>query len=109
ADAAGVLSVLLVSPGLVVIRHTSALPLERRPHPRVAPPRSVHHGGVTNRTSPVSEIMTAARVSVRPDDGVESAMRALVEHDVDAAPVVDADGVVVGMLSNSDLIVRESR
>ena len=53
--------------------------------------------------------MTAAPVTVHPDDGVESAMRALVDHDVDAAPVVDSDGVLVGMLSNSDLIVRESR
>lgn len=53
--------------------------------------------------------MTTAPVSVHPDDGVEAAMRALVEHDVDAAPVVDADGIVVGLLSNSDLIVRESR
>ena len=53
--------------------------------------------------------MTTARVTVRPDDGVEAAMRALVEHDVEAAPVVDANGAVVGLLSNSDLIVRESR
>src|SRR4051794_20622265 len=53
--------------------------------------------------------MTAARVTVAPDDGVETAMRALVEHDVDAAPVVDADANVVGLLSNSGLIVRESR
>jgi CBS domain-containing protein len=36
-------------------------------------------------------------------------MRMLVDHDVDAAPVIDGDGVVVGLLSNSDLIVRESR
>lgn len=53
--------------------------------------------------------MTTARVTVQPDDGVESAMRALVDHDVVAAPVVDAGGAVVGVLSNSDLIVRESR
>lgn len=69
----------------------------------------MHHGGVTNRTSAVSEIMTTPRVTVAPGDGVETAMRALVDHEVDAAPVVDADDHVVGLLSNSDLIVRESR
>lgn len=53
--------------------------------------------------------MAAPRVTVRPDDGVEIAMRALVDNDVDAAPVVDDSGAVVGLLSNSDLIVRESR
>src|SRR3954471_17830479 len=53
--------------------------------------------------------MTTEPITVRPDDGVESAMRVLVDHGIDAAPVVDADGMVVGMLSNSDLIVQESR
>jgi CBS domain-containing protein len=53
--------------------------------------------------------MTTPRVTVGPDDGVEVAMRAMVDHDVDAAPVVDGSGSLVGMLSNSDLIVRESR
>lgn len=53
--------------------------------------------------------MTTAPVTVHPDDGVEAAMLALVEHNVEAAPVVDTNGAVVGLLSNSDLIVRESR
>ena len=53
--------------------------------------------------------MTAPRVTVAPGDTVDSAMRALVDHEVDAAPVVDAEGAVVGLLSDSDLIVRESR
>ena len=53
--------------------------------------------------------MTPARVTVSPGDGVEPAMRMLVDHDIDAAPVVDGDSVVVGLLSNTDLIVRESR
>ena len=53
--------------------------------------------------------MTAPRVTVAPGDTVDAAMRALVDHDVDAAPVVDDEGALVGLLSNSDLIVRESR
>jgi len=47
--------------------------------------------------------------TVRPEDSVDAAMKALVEADTDAAPVVDENGAVVGMLSNSDLIVREGR
>jgi CBS domain-containing protein len=57
----------------------------------------------------VSEIMRPPRATVRPDDAVDAAMKALVEADADAAPVVDDSGNVVGMLSNSDLIVREGR
>ena len=53
--------------------------------------------------------MHPPRVTVRPEDAVDAAMKALVEADADAAPVVDASGAVVGMLSNSDLIVREGR
>ena len=43
-----------------------------------------------------------------PDDEVEQAMRQLLDRNIDAAPVVDDDGCVVGMLSNGDLIVQES-
>jgi len=106
-DTSGVLSILLFGPRLFV-RHSSRVPAGRPGYPR-APRAACQHGGVTNRTSPISEIMITALVTVAPDDGVEVAMRALVDHDVDAAPVVDAGGAVVGLLSNSDLIVRESR
>jgi CBS domain-containing protein len=44
-----------------------------------------------------------------PDDPVEEAMRALVDHDVEAAPVALADGTLIGVLSNTDLIVQESQ
>jgi len=53
--------------------------------------------------------MHPPRATVRPEDSVEAAMKALVEADAEAAPVVDESGAVVGMLSNSDLIVREGR
>ena len=107
ADAPRVLGVLLVGPRLFV-RHGSGVPARRPVYPRT-PRAACQHGGVTNRNSAVSEIMTTAPVTVGPDDGVEVAMRAMVDHNVDAAPVVDAGGAVVGLLSNSDLIVRESR
>ena len=62
-----------------------------------------------DRNSPVREIMTTDVLTFGPDDGVEQAMRTLVEREIDAAPVVDADGGVIGMLSTSDLIVQGSK
>lgn len=64
---------------------------------------------MTNRTSPVSEIMHTDFVVLHPGDTVESAMRTLVDRNVDAAPVTDAGGVLLGMLSNTDLIVQEAQ
>ena len=61
-----------------------------------------------DRNSPVREIMTTDVLTFQQDDGVEAAMRAMVDRNVDAAPVVDANANLVGMLSNSDLIVQES-
>ena len=61
-----------------------------------------------NRHTAVREIMTTDVLTFRSDDNVEHAMRTMVDRDVDAAPVVDENGGLVGMLSNSDLIVQES-
>lgn len=61
-----------------------------------------------DRNSPVSEVMTTEVLTFAPGDTVEDAIRTLVDRGVDGAPVVDEDGVVVGMLSNGDLIVRET-
>jgi len=52
--------------------------------------------------------MTTDVLTFGPDDEVEQAMRKLLDRNIDAAPVVDADGKVVGLLSNGDLIVQES-
>jgi CBS domain-containing protein len=61
-----------------------------------------------DRNSPVRDIMTTDVLTFGPDDGVEQAMRALLERNIDAAPIVDEKGAVVGVLSNGDLIVQES-
>jgi CBS domain-containing protein len=57
----------------------------------------------------VRDVMTADVVSFSPDENVEAAMQRLVERGVDAGPVVDQGGDVVGMLSTGDLIVEEAR
>jgi CBS domain-containing protein len=57
----------------------------------------------------VQDVMTTDVVSFTPDENVEAAMQRLVERGVDAGPVVDQAGDVVGMLSTGDLIVEEAR
>ncbi len=52
--------------------------------------------------------MTRDVVTVSPDQSFESAADLLAEHRIGAAPVVDADGAVVGMLRDEDLILSEA-
>lgn len=59
-----------------------------------------------SRQQPVAEAMTRDVLSFSTDHSVSSAMDALVERGINGAPVVDAGGAVVGMLSTSDLIVQ---
>lgn len=61
------------------------------------------------RTTPVAEIMTTDVLAFRAHDPVREAMTLLVDRDVDAGPVVDESGAVVGMLSTADLVVRDAR
>jgi CBS domain-containing protein len=61
------------------------------------------------RDMPVSDVMTTDVVSFTPTENVQTAMQRLVERNVDAGPVLDEAGRVVGMLSTGDLIVEEAR
>lgn len=61
-----------------------------------------------DRSSPVRDLMSTDVVSFSADDNVESAMRIMVDKGLSAAPVVDGDGAVIGVLSDADLIVQES-
>src|SRR5690349_8158377 len=61
------------------------------------------------REMPVRSVMTADVVSFTPDQNVQDAMQQLAAREIDAGPVVDGDGAVVGMLSTGDLIVGEAR
>ena len=61
------------------------------------------------RSMPVSSVMTTDVLTFSPDDTVEAAMKAMVERNVDGAPVVDPFGKVVGMLTTGDLILQESQ
>lgn len=61
------------------------------------------------RDMPVEMVMTTDVVSFSPSDNVRDAMLRLMERGVDAGPVLDGQGRVVGMLSTGDLIVEEAR
>jgi CBS domain-containing protein len=61
------------------------------------------------REMAVGDVMTTDVVTFTPDENVQAAMQRLVDRGVDAGPVVDDAGAVVGMLSTGDLIVEEAR
>ena len=61
------------------------------------------------RNSLVRQVMTTDVLTFRPSDTVETAARALSERRLGGAPVVDDDGVVVGLLEDDDLIVQDTR
>ena len=57
----------------------------------------------------VREIMETEVVAVRPDDDVEGVLRLLRAHDLPGVPVVDERGRPVGMVTESDLVIRDER
>jgi CBS domain-containing protein len=59
-------------------------------------------------TTAVRDVMTSNVVTLRPDQTFEEAADLLADHKVGAAPVVDGDGKVIGLLRDEDLIVSES-
>ncbi len=61
------------------------------------------------RDLPVTDIMTSPAITLQPDTTVEDAVGLLVERGIGGAPVVDADGRLVGLLDDDDLIVSEAR
>lgn len=61
------------------------------------------------RSTPVADIMTTDVLSFHAGDGVREAMTLLVDREVDAGPVLDEEGRVIGILSTADLVVRDAR
>jgi CBS domain-containing protein len=55
----------------------------------------------------VAEIMDADVPSVRPDDDARTAIDLLSKTDLGAIPVIDDDGRVAGIVSESDLVLSE--
>src|SRR5581483_7437398 len=55
----------------------------------------------------VSDIMTAAPVTVEPTATVKEIAAKLLDHDIRAVPVVDIGDRLVGLVSEADIICRE--
>lgn len=56
---------------------------------------------------PVTRFMTGGPVTVEEDEELSEVVDAMVEHRIGAVPVVDADGVLVGIVSYVD-VLREA-
>jgi CBS-domain-containing membrane protein len=57
----------------------------------------------------VAEIMSRPAITVKADTGIKEAARLLVELGISALPVVDAYEVLVGIVSEADLLPMETR
>lgn len=57
--------------------------------------------------SKVEDIMDRDPESVNPDDDIKTVLDRLREHDLPGLPVVDADGKVVGIITESDLVISD--
>jgi CBS domain-containing protein len=55
-------------------------------------------------TLTAAEIMTTKVVTARPEDSVARVARVLSDHEISALPVCDPQGVVIGMVSEGDLM-----
>ncbi len=54
----------------------------------------------------VSDLMTTGIASVSPDTPVSAVVRLLAERGISGVPVMDADGVLLGMVTEGDLMRR---
>ncbi len=59
-------------------------------------------------TKTVAEVMTPDPAVVKADDSLQTAIALLVEKKISALPVVDAQGKLVGIISDSDLTWQET-
>jgi CBS domain-containing protein len=55
----------------------------------------------------IREIMDPSPTTVAPDASVEEVVAALREHQLPGLPVVDADGQVVGIVTEADLVLPD--
>jgi CBS domain-containing protein len=56
----------------------------------------------------VHEVMTTAVVTVRPDATLKEAALLLAENGISGLPVVDGEGAVLGVVSEADVLAKES-
>jgi len=92
----------------------------RRPQPpsmrSQAPGAALYTNGVAEATGEaqlsrtyetVGDVMTSTVISVTPETKVIDALELIVEHRITGMPVVDAEGKVVGVVSDYDLLALD--
>ena len=52
------------------------------------------------------DIMTRDVVTVRKGTSIDGAARLMAKHEISGLPVLDADGYLVGMITESDIILK---
>lgn len=58
------------------------------------------------QTTKVEEVMTRKLITCRPDDDVESAMKAMAQYQLRRIPVVENGNRLVGIISQADVATR---
>lgn len=53
------------------------------------------------------DIMTDASITFSPETDIRTAAKILLEHRINGAPVVDANGALLGVLCQSDLVAQQ--
>lgn len=77
---------------------------DRHHEPLPAMARAVRTGPAPAGDTPVRAVMTRDVVTVRPPDPVRAAAELMLHHRHTALPVVDDGGVLVGVLSEADIL-----
>jgi CBS domain-containing protein len=60
--------------------------------------------GQTQTSVPVREIMTREPITIRPEASIYEAMKLMRERDIGCLPVVNAEGRLVGILTEHDFM-----
>jgi CBS domain-containing protein len=55
---------------------------------------------------PIADVMTREVITLTPDMSIAESWQRMVKHNLKALPVVDANNVVVGMLTDEDILTR---
>ena len=55
----------------------------------------------------VADIMETGVAAVSPQEGVEALLKLMREHELPGVPVVDDDRRLVGIVTESDLVMRD--
>jgi CBS domain-containing protein len=61
---------------------------------------------LTSANVKISKVMTRDLITVSTDSKVEEVVKKMVDYDVECVPVVDAEGVLHGLVTFRDLVIK---